>query len=58
MDIKEIRNKLNMTQSEFAHELGVESITVSRWERGQHQPKGKLIRNALARMQAKAEKAE
>lgn len=27
-----------MTQSQFAQVLGVDPITVSRWERGEHEP--------------------
>jgi transcriptional regulator with XRE-family HTH domain len=37
--IRGIRNRLGMSQAEFAESLGVESgATVSRWEKGQSQP--------------------
>jgi DNA-binding transcriptional regulator YiaG len=33
-EIREIRHKLNMTQAQFAHEIGVERSMISRWENG------------------------
>jgi len=36
--IKQLRDKLVLTQSEFALLLGVASSTVSRWEKGLHEP--------------------
>lgn len=36
--IKEIRLENGMTQTEFAHELGVTQATVSGWERGLSEP--------------------
>ena len=36
--VKELRERLGMTQAEFAREVGVDSITVSRWERGIRKP--------------------
>jgi len=38
IDIKEARTQLGMTQAELAHRLGVESVTVSRWERNKARP--------------------
>jgi len=32
------RRRLGMTQAQVAHALGVDSITVSRWERGVSRP--------------------
>lgn len=37
-EIKELREKLGATQSEFAKALGVSFSTVSRWESGQAEP--------------------
>lgn len=37
-EIKEIRHRLSMTQAEFARKLMVDSVTISRWERGVHAP--------------------
>ena len=36
--IKQIRNDLNMSQSEFAKRLGVSFATVNRWENGHSVP--------------------
>ena len=36
--IKIAREKLLMTQEELAHELGVNSVTVCRWETGKCEP--------------------
>lgn len=36
--IKALRTKLNMTQVEFAYQLYVQPVTVSRWERGTTEP--------------------
>ena len=33
-EIKRLRKTLKLTQVQFAYELGVDPITVSRWERG------------------------
>ena len=37
-DIRELRKKLELTQHELADKLRVETLTVSRWERGQCRP--------------------
>lgn len=39
-EIKEIRNELGLTQSVFAHVLGVSKKTVEAWESGKNQPAG------------------
>ena len=36
--IREIRNRLGLTQERFAQRLGVSFVTVSRWERGKSKP--------------------
>ena len=38
MDIKNIREKLNLTQEQLARKLGVSWATVARWERGKGEP--------------------
>ena len=38
LDIKKIRKSLRLTQVEFAARLGVDPITISRWERGLSKP--------------------
>lgn len=38
IDIRIIREKLNLTQEEFAEKIGVAFCTVNRWERGHSMP--------------------
>ncbi len=52
--VKEIREALGMTQAEFARDVGVDTITVSRWERGVSSPRGVLLNRKLAEMDTKA----
>ncbi|MBI5748138.1 MAG: helix-turn-helix domain-containing protein [Nitrospinae bacterium] len=42
-DIKNIREKLGITQEEFARRIGVTVTTVSRWERGDCLPKSRVV---------------
>lgn len=50
-----LRQALDLTQEEFGHEVGVDKMTVSRWERGTRKPgaeslkKIKLLRGRLAK---------
>ena len=53
MEIKELRKKLKMTQQQLADELGVDIITVWRWEKGKIKP-SRLAMRQLARMERKA----
>ena len=39
-DIKAIRSKLNMSQSEFAFMIGVSVATLQNWEQGRRTPEG------------------
>lgn len=50
------RMKLGLTQLEFAERLGVDPVTVSRWERGVSTPQGRGVRARLAALIAEAEK--
>lgn len=43
------KERLSLTQAELAAELGVEAVTVSRWERGTVEPRPGVIRE-LARL--------
>lgn len=36
--VKELRDKLILTQSELANLLGVSFASINRWERGQNKP--------------------
>ena len=36
--IKDIRSRLNLSQTEFAEKLGVSFATLNRWEKGHHEP--------------------
>ena len=44
--IKDLRTRLNMTQEEFAHALGITVSTVNRWENGHSEP-SKLARASI-----------
>lgn len=39
-DVKAIREKLDKSQSEFAHMIGVTVSTLQNWEQGRRQPQG------------------
>jgi putative transcriptional regulator len=36
--VKDLRDKLIMTQAEFAKMLGVSFTSINRWETGKHEP--------------------
>ena len=38
IDIKKLRGKLQLTQTEFSTLLGVHPLTISKWERGAGEP--------------------
>lgn len=42
--IKKLRNKMLLTQSEFAKELGVSIASVARWETSENEPTMKVKR--------------
>ena len=44
--IRDLRRKLNMTQEEFAHALGITVSTVNRWENSHSEP-SKLARASI-----------
>ena len=44
--IRELRIRLDMTQEEFAHALGITVSTVNRWENGHSEP-SKLARSSI-----------
>ena len=47
--VRDMRHQLEMTQEEFAQELGITVSTVNRWENGHSNP-SKLARATLERM--------
>jgi putative transcriptional regulator len=55
VDIREIRAKLGLSQSEFALLIGVSVATLQNWEQGRRQPEGPA--RALLRIAAKNPKA-
>jgi len=48
-EIKAIRERLGLTQKEFATRLKLDAITISRWERGEQRP-SRLALRQLARL--------
>ena len=53
--IKRLRKELNMTQENFAHEIGVTFATVNRWENGRTVP-NKVAQKILKMMEKKFRK--
>lgn len=49
LKVRDMRHQLEMTQEEFAQELGITVSTVNRWENGHSNP-SKLARATLERM--------
>ena len=43
--VKKLRNKMFLTQSEFAKELGVSIASVARWETSENEPTMKIKRS-------------
>ena len=48
--IKILRNKMLLTQTEFADRLGVSFVSVNRWENGEHEPTMKVKRELMKLM--------
>ena len=55
LDVKKIRAKVNMSQSEFASAFGISVSTLRRWERGDRTPQGPAL--VLLNVVAKEPKA-
>ena len=53
-DVKGLRERLGLSQPDFAALLGIDPITVSRWERGVAKPS----RLALGRLEALAKRRQ
>jgi DNA-binding transcriptional regulator YiaG len=47
--IRDLRNRLGLTQEDFARALGITVSTVNRWEKG-HSIPSKLARNSMTRV--------
>ena len=45
--VKELRERLHLTQEQFAHKLGVTYSTVNHWENGKRIPQPFLVRRLL-----------
>lgn len=56
--IKELRNKMTLSQVEFAQVLGVSFASVNRWENGKHEPTIKIKRKIKALMREYDVKAD
>lgn len=48
--IKELRNKMLLTQEELASKIGVSFASVNRWENGEHEPTMKVKRTLMKLM--------
>lgn len=46
--VKQLRNKLIITQAELAELLGVSFASINRWETGKHEPTTKMKRKIVA----------
>ncbi len=55
--IKRLREELNMTQENFAHEIGVTFATVNRWENGRTTP-NKVAQKVLLLLERKLRKTK
>ncbi|RPH95089.1 XRE family transcriptional regulator [candidate division KSB1 bacterium] len=53
--IRRLRQELNMTQENFAHEIGVTFATVNRWENGRTTP-NKVAQKVLLLLEKKLRK--
>ena len=53
--IRRLREELNMTQENFAHEIGVTFATVNRWENGRTTP-NKVAQKVLMLLEKKMRK--
>ncbi len=52
-EIQELRKQLGLTQKEFAGRLGLDAISISRWERAKQRPKA-VHQRRMARLARKA----
>jgi putative transcriptional regulator len=53
IDVKSVRQKLNLTQAALAEKLGVDQGTVSNWENGKNSPNGPAHRLMVQMLDAK-----
>jgi len=44
-EIRQLRKKLGQTQKEFAERIGVDQVTVNRWENKKRKPSKLALRN-------------
>ncbi len=51
--IKRIREQLQVTQEQFAHQIGVTTRTIARWEHGSSIPRSQAVIKILTRLYAK-----
>ena len=56
VEIRRLRKHLNLTQEEFAHEIGVTFATVNRWENRKSKP-SRLALKILAALRERLEAA-
>ena len=56
--IKAIRDGLGLSQVDFAHRVGTDPGTVSRWETGRNVPRPKAVTRMLEKLERKVRKSE
>jgi type I restriction enzyme M protein len=56
-DVKDLRDRLGITQEELAHRMGVSFFTISRWERKEktNPIKSKIAQMMLAQIDAQSD---
>ena len=49
-NLRKLRKKLKRTQSAFGAAIGVDGVTVSRWENTKSSPSNKMVRRGLVKL--------
>lgn len=59
IDVRRVRQKLGLSQSDFAEQFGISSATLRNWEQGRRQPEGpaRVLLTIIDREPAAVERA-